>query len=274
MAQLKASGSQTPEIASSSVLAYTLAVQHGHTSNLTTLNTSPLDFDQSDDPLFETFLLARVLSFTPSQSRTITRVYEINNFVAGRAVELIPGGISDDNVSITRIEGYQQTILEALDPRGHRWVDQKGNAQTAKGFPQRGGIDNLTFQKKPFQLLRYIIFPEHVLGGGVMDDSTINARLDIYCNCFVESITKTIDVSSGGGGLVQSEATIQVTKRRSRFLQIADSEQLASSLITEAADTGKFGQPRNATNHPDWNSETQQYTNTNGSLGKESNGTT
>ena len=250
-----AQGSQTPEIASSSVLAYTLAVQHGSP------NDAFLGDVGDNTPVSETHVLARVLSFTPSQARTVTRVYEINNAVAGRAVELIPGGISDDNVSISRVEGYQQTILEALDPRGHRFIDDKGNETPNAAFPKRGGMDNLTFQKKPFHLLRYVIFPQKMLGGqggSFKNETEINTRLDIYCHCFVESISKTIDVSGGGGGLVQSEATIQVTKRRSRFLQVGDSRKLMSSMV-EAADVSKFGQPMEGTSHPDYNVETNQY---------------
>jgi hypothetical protein len=253
-----ARGSKTPETATSSVLAYTLMVQHGSVSNVFSGANPAFDANDDDTQGIETFLLARVVNFTPSQSRTLTRVYEINNFVGGRAVEIIPGGISDDNVTISKIEGYQYTILEALDPRSHRFIDDKGNSTPDSEFPLRGGVDNLTYQKRPFHLLRYILFPNKMTGGTLGGDD-INARLDVYAHCFVESISRGIDVSGGAGGLIQAEATIQVTKRRSRFLNVENSEQLSSSLLAEAADVGKFGMPRPSTGHPDYNSETQEW---------------
>ncbi len=130
-------------------------------------------------------ILGRIQSFGPNQSRNLEKVFEINTASGGEAVEIVPGGIPTDEISIDRIDIYPVPFLNAF-----------------------GGLEanNLRSQNYPFTIHQY-----------VFDPKDIKRSMEIqYINCYVADFSDPIDISDGGGGPVAVSGTVQVSYRRAK----------------------------------------------------------
>lgn len=59
-------------------------------------------------------IVGRIQSFAPTQSRTITRIFELNRYSTGRGVDLVPGVVNDDVVDVEGLELWTEPLEEAL----------------------------------------------------------------------------------------------------------------------------------------------------------------
>lgn len=157
-----------------STTAYTLAV-----------STKVPDASGALNDLF--VILGRVQSFNPSQNKALEKIFEINTASGGEAVEIVPGGIPTDEISLDRIDIYPVPFLNAF-----------------------GGLEanNLRSQNHPFTITEIIFDPKDIKRTMMIE----------YINCYLTDFSDPIDISDGGSGPITVSGSVQVAFRRARPL--------------------------------------------------------
>lgn len=117
-------------------------------------------------------------TFNPSQSRTITPVYEINRDTSGEPVDNSPGNVTGLTLSVTRYDIYTRRMEEAF---GLAW-----------------NLEMLSDQSDPFEVREGWRFP----------DNSVEAR--VYVGSWFGSLGRTY--SATGDRLVMVNASITYLK--------------------------------------------------------------
>ncbi len=168
--------------------------------NIYGVQPSPLDYTDKDMPatrtktyhgfgiVVGTKFIGSIQSWTPaSYDRTVTMVRELSPATFGRHVDAVPGVGGESNISMSRIEIWEDELEKALGLSGYTWID-------------------LVAQDKPFKIME-------VLYKG----KTLYSMWE-YVGCwFSQKNPETY--SADGTGIVSISATINYVTRRLAYGQ-------------------------------------------------------
>jgi len=126
-------------------------------------------------------VIGRIQSWQPTQSRSVERIFELNPLTTGRAVDLVPGVVTEDNISAERVELFRLPVEEIFGDFGRGFV-------------------HLSEQRFPFSVEEHWFLPN----GEVVTKK--------YVGCFLESANPGAYTASGDK-VVKKSMTIQVLDR-------------------------------------------------------------
>lgn len=126
-------------------------------------------------------IVGRIKSFAPNQNRPVTRVFELNRWSTGRAVDLVPGVVAADTLEVQGLEFWTQSLEEAI-----------------------GAVDNpithMADQTEPFEIQEVWVNPNG-------EYKTIT-----YSGCFMESNNPSA-YQADGDKIYMKSCKIQVLTR-------------------------------------------------------------
>lgn len=120
-----------------------------------------------------------IQTFVPSQTRTLTPVYEINSSTSGRRIEIAPGNVDADTLGVSRYDIYRKLMWQAF------------------GFSAT--IVHLSDHLRPFDVKEIWKTPEGETYG------------TLYTGCWFSDTGRSFGAT--GDRLVLVSATLQVTDR-------------------------------------------------------------
>jgi len=120
-----------------------------------------------------------IQSWGLTHSRTLTPVYELNSATSGRRIEIVPGNVEGDSISVDRYDIYRKLMWKAF------------------GF--EADIVHLADHLRPFDVKEIWKTPEGETYG------------TLYTGCWFHDTGRSFE--STGDRLVKVSATIEVTDR-------------------------------------------------------------
>ena len=126
-------------------------------------------------------VVGRIQSLAPRQNRPVTKIFELNRWSTGRAVDQIPGVVETDQIDITGMELWTNTLEQALG---------------ASGAP----LSHLADQTDPFNIDEVWYYP----------DGSMRTRT--YYGCFLSDINPEA-MTGDGNKVYRKTATVHVLGR-------------------------------------------------------------
>jgi hypothetical protein len=162
-------------------------------------------------------VIGMIQSWQPTRSRAVQRIFEVNMNTSGQAVDLVPGVVEDDTLSVTRMalwtadlfNAFSSSFTEATD-----WLQQKSPVQMQEVWtePESNGIaSDYTGSLKTAETgeSAYADISEAAASGSRAGGGP---KIITYFGCWFSEITPEAYVSNGDKA-VSENATIYVLGR-------------------------------------------------------------
>ena len=87
--------------------------------------------------------IGMIHSWQASRNRTVTRIHELNANTAGQAVDLVPGVVGTDQITISRYALWKSDLFYAIG-------ESKDGSKVFGGTP--GSVKDMLQQRQPFEI--------------------------------------------------------------------------------------------------------------------------
>jgi len=146
-------------------------------------------------------------SWAPSQSRTLTPVFEVAVDDSGNPIEYVPGNMSGLTINVNRFDAYAARLEEAFGTRDLVMLTRQSEPIDLYEIWTVPTRDPTAFDRGAANVLTSI---GNAIGKSV-DTSFINKERFVYSGCWFTSLGRTL--SSDDNRIVNVNATLVYTKK-------------------------------------------------------------